>query len=291
MDEKNIVVLYHNNCSDGFGGAWVAKRKFGDKADYIGVFHHNPPPEDLINKNVYIIDFAYDSEETKKILEEAKSLTILDHHITAKKVVESVPNHVYDTNHSGAVIAWKYFFPDEKIPIFLKYIEDGDLWRFKLRDSREFFSLLLTMPLDFKKWDELVEDFEDEKKRKVHINHGKMLFEYQQKVIRDLLQEAEEVTLDGQSALAVNSSTLRSQLGNSLVKEGYDIGIIWYHTGRGIIKVSLRSDKEGGVDVGKIAEKYGGGGHKSSAAFIINPGGEFPWKHKGIADSGQTLNH
>jgi nanoRNase/pAp phosphatase (c-di-AMP/oligoRNAs hydrolase) len=33
---------------------------------------------------------------------------------------------------------------------------------------------------------------------------------------------------------------------------------------------SLRSDKDTGVDVSKIAIKYGGGGHRASSGFRMN---------------------
>ena len=35
--EKNIVVLYHADCLDGFGAAYAAWEKFGDTAEYIPV--------------------------------------------------------------------------------------------------------------------------------------------------------------------------------------------------------------------------------------------------------------
>jgi len=279
---KDIVVLYHINCNDGFGGAWVARKKFGDKADYIGVIHHDPPPLGLIDKEVYIIDFSYPAEDTEKILKAAKSLTVIDHHVTAKGVVESLPSHVYDIDHSGAVLAWNYFFPGEKVPMLLKYVEDGDLWKFELPESREFFAFSMTMLFDFKRWDELIEDFEDEKKKRVHLDEGKMILEYQKKMIDELMKEGEEVSFEGYSALAVNSAMLPSQLGNAIVNEGYDMGIVWFNSGGGITKVSLRSDKDGDVDVGKIAKKHGGGGHKSASGFVINPGEEFPWQHKNM---------
>ena len=32
---KNIVIIYHTDCRDGFGAAWAAWKKFGDSATYI----------------------------------------------------------------------------------------------------------------------------------------------------------------------------------------------------------------------------------------------------------------
>ena len=50
---KDIVVLYHNNCTDGFSSAWVAWKKFGNKAEYIGIGLDDSPLRGLINKEIY----------------------------------------------------------------------------------------------------------------------------------------------------------------------------------------------------------------------------------------------
>ena len=104
---KDIVVLYHDNCADGFSGAWIARKKFGDGADYIGLRHQTEPLEGLEGKEVYMIDFAYPTKITEELVKVAKSLVILDHHITTKEIVESVPGSIYDGDHSGSVIAWR----------------------------------------------------------------------------------------------------------------------------------------------------------------------------------------
>jgi len=276
---KDTVVLYHNNCSDGFGGAWAAREKFGKSADYIGVIHHESPPMGLNGKDVYIIDFSYPEETTNRLLEEAKSLTLIDHHITSKGITESVPNHVFDNDRSGATLAWQYFFPEKEVPAYLKYVEDIDLWKFNLPRSEDFLAFSATVPFDFDKLDSVVADFEDEKKRNAFLDRGKNLLEYQNRLIEELINTGQEVTFDGHSAIVVNSPILPSQTGNMIVKRGYEIGIIWSYS-NDVIRVSLRSDKDSNVDVGDIAKKYGGGGHKSSAGFVLDSEDKFPWKVK-----------
>ena len=93
------------------------------------------------------------------------------------------------------------------------------------------------------------------------------------------MEGGEEAELDGFSALVVNSPILPSQLGNAIVKKGYDLGITWAHSSD-VIKVSLRSNKDGNVHVVEFSKKYGGGGHKSAAGFIIENEEKFPWKVK-----------
>ena len=54
---KDIIVIYHGECSDGFGGAWAAWKKFGETVDYIGAHHGDEPPVGLVGKEIYFIDF------------------------------------------------------------------------------------------------------------------------------------------------------------------------------------------------------------------------------------------
>jgi len=276
---KDKVVLFHENCSDGFSGAWVARRKFGNDASYVGVSDHHAFPEGLEDKEVYLIDFSYTKEATEELLKIVKSLTIIDHHVSVEDVVKSVPDHLYALDKSGASLAWQYFFPEEETPMFIQYVEDTDLWNFNLPQAEDFFALGETLEYDFDRWDKLVEDFENEQKRQLHLDYGNNIRQYQEKIIDGLIDRAEEVELDGYSALAINSPIFRSQAGNAAIKKGYDIGIVWAHSGYSI-KVSLRSEKDGKVDVSQIAQKYGGGGHQSSAAFILHNETDIPWHPK-----------
>ena len=78
----------------------------------------------------------------------------------------------------------------------------------------------------------------------------------------------------GRRVLASNYPILRSEIGHELLKKKPPLSIIWREKG-GRISVSLRSD--GSVDVAAIAEKYGGGGHKSAAGFTLEKGEKLPW--------------
>lgn len=275
---KNIVVLYHRDCLDGFGAAWAACKKFGKKAKYIGVEHRSIPPK-LENKEVYLVDFCYKKPEMKKLLEENKKVVVIDHHQTAESLIKKmIPEHSFALNHSGAVLTWRYFHPNRKVPKLLLYIEDNDLWKFKLKGSREIINVLALSDFNFSIWDKLEKDFENAKKRKKYVSDGSLLLKYREKVIADIAKKAYRVVFKKHKSLAVNSSSsiLHSELGHALVKKGYPIAIVWYRM-KNRIKISLRSD--GKTDVAKIAEKYGGGGHKAAAGFSFKADKPFPWKN------------
>ena len=69
---------------------------------------------------------------------------------------------------------------------------------------------------------------------------------------------------------AANSTVWVSEIGAGLAKNNDTFAVVWSQGRDGKYKYSLRSDKRVGMDVSKIAKKFGGGGHRSSAAFISN---------------------
>jgi oligoribonuclease NrnB/cAMP/cGMP phosphodiesterase (DHH superfamily) len=279
---KQVLILYHNNCPDGFAAAWAARKKFGSSADYLGVEHQTPPPlEEIRGKEVYLLDFSYPEEKTIESLTAiAANLVIIDHHLTFEAAVKKAPEYLYDLNHSGAILAWRYFHGATPPPALLRYIEDFDLWQFNLPDTKKVMALFGLISFDFGVWDKIVAAFENEQTRAVYLERGAAILEYQERIIERLLREGEEVIFEGYSALAVNSPILQSQTGNAIIQKGYQIGIVWSYKGDETIKISLRSAVRGGVNVGELAKKYGGGGHWSAAGFKIKSGTKLPWQRK-----------
>lgn len=272
---KSILVLYHKNCPDGFGAAWAAWKKFGDKAEYLPVEHSVSAPKNLKGReNIYMVDFCYDYSVMEKLLEINRNIIVIDHHISGEKAIKLSKNYFYALNHSGSVLSWIYFHK-KPIPRILKHIEDIDLWKFKLPFTKEITAALELEGFNFKKWNKVASYLEDLKKRKKYINNGKILIEYRNKLIARIVNGAEKFKFEKHTAYVANSPVLISEIGNSIVKNKKTIGVIWFRKSGKII-VSLRSD--GKTDVSKIAVKYGGGGHKAASGFIWDIKKPFPWK-------------
>ena len=272
---KPIVILYHADCTDGFTAAWAAWKKFGSRASYVPVANQAPPPKGLMGKEIYTVDIAYPKKETLKLLRYNKRVTVIDHHIGNKAVANLTYKPLFDLKNSGASLSWKYFHPKKKIPYLVRIVEDGDLWRFKVPHTREIRSAMELLPFNFKTWSKLAASLESPIKRKEYVNRGTLIGKYEKELIGDLMKKAYLVKFHGKKILAVNTSVLVSDLGQALYKRRPHFSITWHEFSRGI-KVSLRSD--GKYDVRKIAEKYGGGGHKSAAAFKLPKGAKLPWK-------------
>lgn len=279
-NNKRIAVIYHRDCEDGFSAAWVAWKKFGSRADYFSMFYQSGFPEEIKGKKeIYLLDFSYPPEDLEKIKKNNEKVIVIDHHKTAKDSFKLADDGLFDLKHSGAVLAWKYFFPGKKIPLFLEYVEDGDLWLFKKKNPKELLAYVSTFNFDFRVWEKIARDFESPEKRKIFLEKGKSILSHDRKMVEEIFQAgAEEVVFEGKKIYAVNSPILVSELGNFLYEKKPPLAIVWHRKSDGRIKVSLRSN--GKVDVGEIAKKLGkgGGGHKEASGFVIEKGAPLPWK-------------
>ena len=134
---SKIYTLYHNNCPDGFGSALAAYLKFGDKSEYIGVKHQQDPPEMEPGSEVYILDFSYPRQVMEELFQQHTQVITLDHHKTAQEALLGLRGALFDMNRSGAMISWEYFHPERPIPDLFRYIQDRDLWEWKLEGTGE----------------------------------------------------------------------------------------------------------------------------------------------------------
>ncbi len=273
--KKDILVLYHKNCSDGFGAAWAAWKKFGNTAEYIPLVPEVLPSAFPKKKKIYSVDLSYPVSVQKKLRRHNISLTVIDHHVSRKEDTEAFPENIFDNDHSGAVLAWQYFHPKKPIPKLLKHIEDIDLWRWNRANTREIISALALHAFDFSVWDTFANALETPKGRKKIISEGTIVSLYEGKIIEKMVGSAVPVEFEGMRILAANSSVLNSEVANALLEKFPPMAIVWRSSGEEVY-VSLRSD--GTVDVSKIAAKYGGGGHARASGFILKSKGNFPWK-------------
>ena len=149
IESNNIdCVIYHADCTDGFGAAYSAWKLLGNRAEYHSCKHGTVPP-DIKGKNVVILDFSFDNSTTKKMIEEAEALLIIDHHKSAMVELHDISNTQFDMTKSGAILAWEFFHPGKEPPKFIRYIQDRDLWKWELEYSKEFSAAFDMVPFEF----------------------------------------------------------------------------------------------------------------------------------------------
>jgi oligoribonuclease NrnB/cAMP/cGMP phosphodiesterase (DHH superfamily) len=276
---KNLIVFYHGECSDGFAGAWAAWKKLGDEADYFGMSFNQNPPADLFNKKIYFIDFVFSKEIMEELKNNNNKIIIIDHHKTSEDILKLADEKYFDLEHSGAILAWNYFHPQEVAPKILQHIEDRDLWNWSLENSREILNYLDLFDLNFNTWDDIIGRYEYETLlRKEFVENGKIIQRYFDFLCHDIIEKgAVLVEFEGYKIYAVNAPhVFANEVGNILRNKYPPLGIVWQIDKEGNCIVSLRSDES--VDVAEIAKKYNGGGHAKAAGFRIPGNQSLPWK-------------
>jgi len=258
------IVIYHQNCYDGFTAAWAA-HKHSPNAVFIPAQHGDYPP-DVRRKRVLICDFGYSREDTIRMKEEAASLLILDHHKSTAKKLAGLDYAVFDLNRSGAGLTWDTLHPGQERPILVNYVEDRDLWRFQFPMTRVFHAALSSEPFEFSAWDQI-------SKRPLPevfaAGHGILQFTKQK--IEAFASRAAVVMLGRHKVWAVNVPIefVGETADFLLAREPHLPVLGWSWDGeRDDIYCSLRN-RDDGPDMSQIAEEFGGGGHEHAAGFRV----------------------
>lgn len=287
------ICIYHGNCADGFGAAWVVRKRFGedDVEFFPGVYQQEPP--DVTGRDVIMVDFSYKRPVIEKMIEQAKTFVLIDHHKSALedlaplmlKGVEDNPDSVvatnpplshddwvatglrrcfrFDMNHSGAMLTWQHFFPEDEPPQLLLHIEDRDLWRFKLEGTREIQAALFSFPYDFATWDGLMREGPAGANL---FTQGAAIERKHHKDIAEFIAIAKRrMTIAGYDVPALNCPYFWSSDAGHIMAQGEKFAACYWDQPDGRV-FSLRSTDEG-MDVSEIAKLYGGGGHRNASGF------------------------
>lgn len=259
------VILYHADCTDGFGAAYAAWVYFGDNAEYRPVqYGDSVPIESLIGRQVYILDFSFSPDIILAMSRVATQIILLDHHKSAAEQWQGIvhsPNAeiTFDMNRSGAQMSWDYFHPGVPRPLLIDYIGDRDLWRFVLPDTRPFCAGLSLQPTTFEAWQRIMPE--------EIIAGGRVIVDYQQRQVDGVMnRDLRSVTLVGHQGLAANVINNTSEIGHEIARRSGTFSLTFFIKGDDAI-CSLRSLAP--FDVSEIAKHYGGGGHAQASGFTM----------------------
>ncbi len=259
--------LYHANCMDGFAAAWVVWNKYGDSGwKYIPVKYQEPVPAEVINDaavdKIIIVDFSYNKTILEELEKHCQGLIVIDHHDTAP---QEYVNMIFDSGHSGCMLTWNFFNVNaasgyvNEPPEWLLYVEDRDLWKWQLPESKEVSLGLETVKREFREF-----NFIDLNEIK---NIGNVIKEYKQGILEKHSSFEGEIWGYRGVRFCEAHPMFTSDLGEML-KERYPempFSVI-YGVGENTLFVSLRQGCSD-VHLGSICQQFGGGGHKNAAGF------------------------
>lgn len=269
----DIHCIFHANCHDGLMSAGIVRRKFGPGV----VFHEGRygwrPPEDIVNSQVYIVDFSYPPGDIAALLDRGNIVHCYDHHKTAREALEGVKHinfdFVFDLERSGAGLTWDTLNPGVDRPTVVDRVEDRDLWRFQYQDTRAVhMALSLVSKDDISRWEQLLsytpEDYA------VLVATGQPIEKYYDIQIAAMAERHHWACIGGHWVPISNCPPqFASDVGGALAKTGKGkFGATYYMDGK-VAHLSLRARDD--FDVSEIAKIYGGGGHKAAAGCIIDP--------------------
>lgn len=274
--EMQRVCFYHAGCPDGFGAAWAVWRRWGEEARYVPRGHDDAlDPGALRDAQVVFVDISPPNDALRSLVEAAQQVLVLDHHVSARDRFVAEPDLVsavergghrvhFDLDHCGSVLAWRHFHPGEEVPELLAFVEDQDLWQWRLPKSREVNAAVGSYPRSFPAWEALAATPTGQL-----AAEGISIVRAQRADIDQALQNAHPVWLGSYRVEAVNAVQQRSQIGHELASRsrfGVPCGLVYRITG---LRVDCSVYSIGEFDVARIASDRGGGGHRNAAGFSI----------------------
>lgn len=277
--EEVNMVIYHSGCNDGFGSAFIAhkflSKKFPNRTiEFYPAFYNSSTYPEVKGKNVLVCDFSFKKTVSERMIRESNKFLVIDHHKSSMKDLEQLPetNKIFDMEHSGAYLTWKFFFGEEKLPQLILYIQDNDIWKKEMKMTNEFLSFINTVPKTFEEYEKLM----DEKYliQMIETEGSGMLKQNNVTVaeaVRHSVVKFCEIDCKYYFVIHLNSTCLVSEIGNKVFEKYPNANFsAIYHIDDYVntTQFSLRSTNDR-TDVAELASKWGGGGHKCAAGFKI----------------------
>lgn len=300
MTYRPDMMIYHADCADGFGAAWAAWELWGDTVEYMPYRYGQTPP-DVMGKHVLIGDFSFKRDQLAHMADDAASIIVLDHHKSAQadlaewiindpewefvargdplKLVRDNDDRtgqpiaaLFDMERSGARMVWDFCFPGIEAPVLIQLIEDRDLWRFKLPDTKPFGLWLRSEPFSFARWNEIAGDLVERCAGGLIMREASAMQRFHDRKVEEMLGRIRHIRIDGHVVPACNCPPeFASEVAHAILDKHKEAPFAATYSdgpkGRGY---SLRSDYgENRIDVSEIAQRYGGGGHRNAAGFAV----------------------
>lgn len=274
--EEVEVVLAHGPCNDGFASA-LAAHLFNRSIKILSIDHaqlEGLATEVVSGKNVLFVDIAPTTDTLARLRPHMKKFAILDHHVTARKNMEDVPQEckVFDTEVSACRLAWAYFFPSvvfDPIGVFAA-VEARDLWkqeRVPDCDKLVFPLFKLRCPMCWMQF-----THPGGRDRLLVLGHEMMAAHHKRVAEAAALAKCIQFTGHRTWSVQIQDAALISDVGHAILAaapdRSADVAMTWrVDIERNRVFFSLRSLDPNGPDVAVLAEARGGGGHKHAAGF------------------------
>lgn len=313
-------VLYHANCYDGFGAAfaaWLHLSQTDPNVIYTPVSYGQLPPKLEPGSVVYILDFSYPAKVLLETAHEQIKVVVLDHHATAEKDLSmdafmeclcvskddlrADPNLntngfmfvqniqlKFDMEKSGAMLAWEYFHPNKPAPLLIQYLQDRDLWLFKMDRSRAMSAYLQITEMDFETWKHIMAKMEAAPEElEAALIAGESCLRLKNQMVMTMCKNARLMVFDISATPpsispklshtcigtafevpVANATVFFSEVGEKLLELYPAAKFAAYYMDRADGKRQWGMRSRDDFDCSIVAKLFGGGGHKRASGFV-----------------------
>lgn len=273
------LCIYHKNCTDGTTAAAIILMVHPDCV--LIPLDHNYKEDDLVNvllqvdqdTTVYIVDFSLKSQDLKQILQKAREVINIDHHISAKDMLDSFVKQygnfkfVFDNKASGASLTYRYLF-DDNVPDIVKYVEDKDIWKWEYGEETKYVNDYLFL---FTNQPEKIKEIIQANDIKTIMERGKIISDYTNYLINTFVDKAKDlfVKIGDYKVRAYNTGLFQSEIGN-LLSTKFDQAVCLFSINGDYAKLSFRSLDGHNPSALDLAKLLNGGGHRNAAGASVS---------------------
>lgn len=288
------VVFYHQSDIDGRVAGYIAKRAIVDADSSVemvpfnyqeidGFIFHTMFPEAI---NAIFVDCSPKKYEAKAIIDGGVKVIIIDHHKTANEEFDEVFRAQHkgnlltriDDNWCGAVLAFKYFYPELEVPPVLQLVDTYDMWQNKSKTWKKAEDLnnclmLNSWEVDEPMWEHLIFGKGNEAHIAKLVKEGKSITQtLRLEYTRIAKKDGGTMHWEGVDFFVLNTPLGNSKAVGFAPEKGKHQAILLYHYSphacRWVISMYHMTDRlEWDGDLSHIAKKYGGGGHAGACGF------------------------
>lgn len=300
---RRPLVIYHGDCFDGFAAAWAFRHFYGHNVEYHKGRYGEAPP-DCKGRRVWLVDFSYPRDILlDKVIIPSMQTTVYDHHKTAEKALEGLGSElwqrgiqrnqdkiVFDMHRSGAGITYDEMevthgkkrgfhlprYNNQRRERLIDYIEDRDLWKFKLEDSKAVSAWISTVPFTFEAYDELADEIKLAPSLAKIVEKGEAIIKYIDLYGEHARAHARMEIIGDYSVPVINVPYMNSsdhigKLAEEHPESPFAAGYFRRDDGKWQFGLRARGD----FDCSEVAKVFGGGGHAAASGFAVDV---LPWE-------------
>lgn len=279
------VIIYHDD-NDGRCAAAITLKHIKQTVETAGVifipatYGDTQMIVDGVSQDsiVYVVDFSFSEEQFNQLAAKTQMLVWIDHHKSAidklKDTGLSKLPGIRSIEKAACVHTWDYLFPNDDMPMAVKFIGDRDAWQWVYGEqTAEFHYGLGLHDTDPRAgiWNLLLHESSGTAVGKLKSD-GRLGLKFMEQRFSDLRGAVMfDTEIDGHSVRAMNIAIAGSAAfgahgwATGALPSDVEICCQYYHNGK-VFTVSLYS-KKGTVDVSELAKKRGGGGHAHASGF------------------------